>query len=560
MEHQDSTVVRRVRCPKCADEGRDTKGDNLAIYSDGHAYCYSCGTYFRDAERPETVEMPADDWKIEQPRCETAHGEIRALTKRGITLETCKLYNYQSGVTDRGTPVQIAVYYGADGETACHYRAKDKKFWWSARLAKPQLYGQHLWRGGGRRLIITEGEIDALTVSQIQGNKWPVVSLPSGAGSAAKATKDNLEFIETFREVVICTDMDEPGRKAAKDIASLLTPGKARIVHLPAPYKDANEMLQDGATAQLVTALWEAKPYRPDGILNGKDLWAEVLKEPPQGFAVSYPKFSAACRGVHKGKLLLITAGSGIGKSTIAHEIGYELLTKYSQTLGILALEEDPKRVADRYVGLRLEKRIELDHSGVTEEELHQAFNETLGSGKIWIYDHFGSQEADVLMSKIRYMTVSLKCDFIILDHISIAISGLDEIIQGDERKIIDVLITKLRSLIQETGVGIIAICHLKNPQQGKSYNNGREVSLNDLRGSGSLGHVPDIVLAIERDQQGDDPNRSRLRILKNRHVGITGVMDTLEYNPETGRLLAVPDRDENPFAEPTDTNPKGEF
>ena len=353
--------------------------------------------------------------------------------------------------------------------------------------------------------------------------------------------------------------MDEPGRKAAKDIAQLLTPGKARIVSLPAPYKDANDMLKAGQTAQLVTALWEAKPYRPDGIINGRDLLEAILHEPERGFDVLYPKFSRACYGVHKGKLLLITAGSGIGKSTIAHEITYELLTKYKQTIGILALEENPKRVADRYIGLRLSKRVELSHDSVTDEELRQAYYETLGTGKIWIYDHFGSQEADVLMSKIRYMAKSLMCDFILIDHISIAISGLEDIIQSDERKLIDVLMTRLRSLVEETGVGVIAICHLKNPQQGKSYNNGREISLNDLRGSGALGHIPDFVLAVERDQQGDAPNRSRLRILKNRHVGTCGLMDTLEYNPETGRLTAV--EEDCPFQdEPPADPPKGEF
>lgn len=352
--------------------------------------------------------------------------------------------------------------------------------------------------------------------------------------------------------------MDEPGRKAANDAATLITPGKAYIINLPHPYKDANDMLKAGQTAALVTALWQATPYRPDGIINAQDLLEEVLREPAQGFTIAFPKLSHACRGVHRGKLLLLTAGSGIGKSTIAHEITYELLTKYNQTLGILALEENPKRVADRYVGIYLGKRVDLDHHDVTEEELKEAYRNTLSTGRVWIYDHFGSQEADILMSKIRYMAVSLKCDFILIDHISIAISGLDETISGDERKLIDVLMTRLRSLVEETGVGIIAICHLKNPPQGKSYSKGLEVELNALRGSGTLSHIPDFVVALERDQQGEEPNKGRIRILKNRHVGITGLMDTVQFDADTGRLKAISDC---PFTDVVNTtDPEGEF
>lgn len=543
---EESRVIRKQRCPICTEQGGDFKGDNMNVYSDGHAYCFACGTYWKDAEK-QTSEQPDEDWLIHNPAAnDCTDGEYLPLPTRKLSLETCRLYDYQCGKTDKGEPVQMAHYHGQHGEEGTHYRTKDKHFWWTGGLQHPQLYGQHLWKAGGRKLVITEGELDCMSISQVQGNKWPVVSLPSGAAGAVKAIKDNLEFVESFKEVVLAFDMDEAGRKAANEVAPILTPGKAFILNLP--LKDASDMLQAGKIDQLITAIWQATAYRPDGIINGQELYEEILKEPEHGFEVNIPKMCKATRGIHKGKLLLLTAGSGIGKSTIAHEIAYELLTKYDQTIGILALEENPKRVADRYIGIYLNKPVHLDHSGVAEAELKDAFDHTLGSGHLWIYDHFGSQEADVLMSKIRYMTISLKCDFILLDHISIAISGLDEIIKGDERKLIDILMTKLRSLVEETGVGIIAVCHLKNPPQGKSYSKGLEVDLNALRGSGTLGQIPDFVVALERDQQGKHPNIAKIRIIKNRHTGICGLMDTMSYSPETGRLLVT--EEECPFSQ----------
>ena len=50
-----SHIVGKERCPECAKRGRDTSKDNLAVYSDGHAFCYSCH-YFRPGDRIKTIK------------------------------------------------------------------------------------------------------------------------------------------------------------------------------------------------------------------------------------------------------------------------------------------------------------------------------------------------------------------------------------------------------------------------------------------------------------------------------------------------------------------------
>lgn len=42
---ENSYLVRQERCPACAKQGKDRGANNLAVYSDGHEYCYSCGYY-----------------------------------------------------------------------------------------------------------------------------------------------------------------------------------------------------------------------------------------------------------------------------------------------------------------------------------------------------------------------------------------------------------------------------------------------------------------------------------------------------------------------------------
>jgi twinkle protein len=479
-----------------------------------------------------------------------AEGIYRDLGKRGLRKDTLAKFGYTDGKVSvkqeegggkyADETAQIAPYYSHGGElVAQHIRLRDKRFLWYGKPKGVELFGQRIWRDKGKRLIITEGEIDAMSISQCQDNKYPVVSIPNGAQNGAKSIKDNLEWIERFDTVVFCFDNDEHGRKASQECAILLTPSKARIATLP--LKDANDMLVAGRIKELIDCLWGAKEFRPDGIVSGSDMLSELLSEPVKGFDTPYPMLNEKLHGIRKGELYMFTAGSGIGKSTLVHEIGYKFLTVDKLTLGVMALEENKRRTAERYVGISLNKPIHISREDVTEDDIVKNFKTTLGTGRFWLYDHFGSTQIDGLLSKMRYMAVGLEVDFIILDHISIVISGLDsDEVGSSERETIDKLMTRLRTLVEETGIGVLAVVHLKRPEKGKSFTEGRQVSLSDLRGSGSLEQLSDAVIALERDQQDEDKaDIATMRVLKNRYTGMVGVCDTLEYNHYTGRLLA---------------------
>lgn len=385
---------------------------------------------------------------------------------------------------------------------------------------------------------------------ELQGNKWPCVSIRSGANAAVNDIRNSLEWLESFQEVVFCFDQDEPGRRAAQECAALLSPGKARIAILP--YKDANLCLTEGKIQELSSALWNAKPYRPDGIVNIKDLKESSRKAAPEGVVIRYPKLNDMIRGIRERELYLFTAGSGIGKSTIVHELGFELNQRYGWPLGVLALEESNNKTVRRYVGMMLNKPLNLPGYTVPDAEYDTAFDELAAREDIWFYDHFGSTDVEGILAKLRFLAVSCGVKVIVLDHISIIVSGLDESAGESERKTIDKLMTRLRSLVEETGIAVLAVVHLKRPDKGKSWNEGREPSLTDLRGSGSLEQLSDVVVALERDQQGEDPNRARARVLKNRPVGLTGQAGEVEYDHETGRLN--PAEEASPFANETDT------
>lgn len=531
-------VTHRSPCPHCRDKGGDYDGDNLCWYEDGHGYCFACQTWY-PAEGQETGERKERTTRMSKNLL--PDGEYQALAKRKLNANTLTKFGYSISELN-GQPVHIAPYYDQQGELcAQHIRFPDKSFIWRGAAKGVQMFGQHLWKEGGKRIVITEGEIDAMTVSQLQDNKWAVVSLPSGVGSAVKSVTDNLEYLESFENVILCFDNDEPGRDATQKVAPLFTPGKVQICVLP--LKDASDMMQAGRGAEVIQCLWQAKTFRPDGIVAAKDLLEELLTEPPKGYTTPYPKLNEMLQGVRKGELFLATAGSGIGKSTLIHEIARHFVKEHGLTVGIMALEESKKRTLERYVGMELNIPIHAPkgRAQVTKEQLTEAFNTVAQGDKLWFYDHFGSTDIENLLTKIRYMIKALRIDFLVLDHISIVVSGLST--DEGERKTIDMLMTALRSLIEETGVGVLAIVHLKRPDKGKSYNEGRQVSLTDLRGSGSLEQLSDVVVALERNQQ--DENNSDLalvRVLKSRLIGVVGTCDVLRYYHDTGRLLPVAD------------------
>lgn len=525
MVTESAVTQSHLPCPHCP------SSDAYALYSDGHGYCFSC----------ETLD-PANDTQKKKVAPESKDliqdGEYKPLPKRKLTKKTCEHFGYFVG-NYKGKTVQIAPYYRKQRLVAQHLRFPDKTMPWLGKPDKVELFGQHLWQSKGRRLVITEGEIDCMSLAQTLNFKWPVVSVPMGAKSAATHIQNNLEFVSGFEEVVLAFDNDDDGRQAVERVVPLLDPGKVSLFNYPESIKDINEMLQAGEAGKIADCMFRARKYRPDGILDGTLLRDEVKKEPVEGWSLPYKQLENRFMKFRKGEFYLFTAGSGIGKSTLVHEIGYHFLRQEGLSLGILALEENKRHTAKRYIGMELNKPLTVTRAGVTDEQIDKAFEKTVGSGRFFLYDHWGSTNLDNLMSKLHYMAQGLGVDWIILDHISIVVSGLDEI-QESERKMIDKLMTRLRSLIENTGTGVMAVVHLNRPndQSNKSYNEGRQVTLRGLRGSGALEQLSDGVIALERDQQGDNPDVSQIRVLKNRPIGETGMADTLKYNRDTGRLL----------------------
>lgn len=469
-------------------------------------------------------------------------GDFGPLRSRKITEETCKKFN----VRQEGPALRFPYY---SSNRVVGYKEKDpqKNFRWQGKNEDDQLFGQHLF-GSGKTIVITEGELDALSVWQARPN-WPVVSIPSGAQGAKKALSKQLNYLLGFGEIVLMFDNDEAGAKAAEECIGLFPHDQVFLASLGS-YKDASEALQAGDGEAIRQSIWNKRSYVPQAIINGTDIF-DLVSTPLHGRDADYPfdDLNRITGGLRKGELVTITAGSGTGKSTLCGEIAVSLLNQ-GETVGYIALEESVKRTGLRLMTVEANKPLHLNNE-IPKEEFKRAFDSTLGSGRVFLRDGFGSVDPDLLLNDIRFLVKSNEVQWVVLDHLSILLSGNES---SDERKMIDVTMTKLRSFVEETGIGLILISHLRRIQGDKGHEDGAQVSLGQLRGSHSIAQLSDIVLALERDiSSGKDG--ATLRVLKNRFNGQAGPAGGVMYNTETGRMLPdlnfgkdLPDKSSTPL------------
>src|SRR5215217_6506571 len=522
---EDSSFLHKEPCPACGSR------DNLARYSDGHGHCFGCGHY-EHGDGSTSPSTPRRNTRMDNP----AQGEFRPLLKRGITEETARKFGYQVGTDNKGKACQIAPYHDEDGTlVAQKLRYPNKDFSVTGNLKEAGLFAQHLWSPGGRRIIVAEGEIDAMSISRLQGNKWPVVSIPNGAQGAKKALAKQLEYLCSFEEVVLAFDMDEPGREAAADCAPLFPPGKARVAYLPGDFKDANDMLLAQEGDKLIQCLWNAKPYRPDGIVKLSDIKEEVLRDPETGLPWFIPRLTEITYGRRWGEVYGLGAGTGVGKTDLfTQQIQFDVM-ELDQKVGLFFLEQKPAETAKRVAGKFAGKTFHIPDGSWNKAELEEIIDRLDADDRISFYDSFGTTDWEVIANAIRFMAHSEGVRIFYLDHLT-AMADPER-----EKESLEIVMKAMAMLAQELDIIIHFIRHLTTPE-GKPHEEGGRVMIRHFKGSRSIGFWSFFMFGLERDQQHEDERWrmiTTLRVLKDRYTGrATGEVIYLGYDRDTGKLF----------------------
>jgi len=531
-------------CPLC------NSSDAVGVNTDGSAKCFSCGAFMPDYEKAckgedmttmTTAKLPDD----------VNEGSFNALSDRRISQATAKKYGVKVALDLQGNVVKhFYPYYNGYELSATKCRnVRNKDFFVSGTYNETGLFGQQLFKGG-KYVTITEGECDAMAAYELLGSKWAVVSIKRGAQGAVKDVKESLEFFDEFENVIIAFDNDKAGKEAAIKVARLFKPSKAKILNLPNGWKDPNDMLRSNKHKEFVEAWWAAKVYTPSGVINISEQRDKFHnREKKQSIPFPYEGLNDKLYGLRQGELLTLTGGTGLGKSSVTRELEHWLIKQTKDNVGIIALEEDWRRTIDGILSIEANARLYIDQvrDRFSKEELDKFFDVLYdgdNKNRVWVHSHFGTNDIDDIFTKLRFMIIGCDCKWVVVDHLHMLVSAVHE---GDERRAIDTIMTRLRSLVEETGAGIILVSHLRRVDGNKGHENGIEVSLSHLRGSNSIGQLSDCVIALERNQQSDDPDEARttkMRILKSRYTGDVGLACRVIYDAETGRLSEVDNSD----------------
>jgi len=538
MKTEGKLIQSGLPCPN-PDCG---SSDAYAIYDSGErgitGYCFSCNTPQRGVD-PEGIKDPPQSFKpiggqmIDQIKAEST---IIAIPNRGLTKEACEHFGVRCSVDESTGEIAEVHYpiYSEDGRLVGYKtRDADKKFRIQRTEQANTLFGQQTAPKGGKLLVITEGEFDAMSAWQMfqkRGKNYKVVSLPNGANT--RAIRDNIEYLETFESIAIAFDQDEPGQKAAKEVSELLTPGKVKVMHFSE--KDANDLLQANKGDEFFNSLWNASTTRPDGICSVEDIAEEAMKPVEWGLSFPWPTLTKATFGYRRGELYGIGAGSGAGKTEAFKEIINHVISVHNLPVGVLFLEEPAAKTLKVLAGKKFNKRFHIPGEDWTVDELQDGINSL--KGKVYLYNHFGAKDWNHIRSKIKYMVTALGIKDIFLDHLTALVAQED-----NEYKALNRIMEELASLTEELGCTIFYISHLRKPA-GTPHEEGGRVTADQFKGSGSIVFWSHFLFGLERNSQAEDEderNTTTFRVLKDRNTGLaTGTTFKLKYHHDTGRWL----------------------
>jgi twinkle protein len=547
IREESSTVVGKEDCPKCGK-------DNAKRYVDGHLFCFTAGCAYREPPTHAAEAKPREpaagfgSHRDTSALIPTDYSVTTDLAKRGLVFATLKRFGVFLADYQRER-VQVYPYHDQMGELANQkLRTSDKTFpVLKANPAPPmgecRLFGHNVFGDRyDRQVVVTEGELDAMTVAQCTDFKLAVVSVGLGAGSAAKHLKANYLWLDRFAEIILWFDDDEAGKIATEECAKLFKVGKVRIAKAPG-FKDASDVLQAGKPGDVKTAIYMAEAWKPKGIVNAADNADDVTAptDADHAFKFNWPwdEVTEFLGPILPGQVCYHVAGTGIGKSTGVSEIVVDLL-KQGATVAYFGFEDTRRDTKLRIMGTVFSQRFDINPS--PDDDMRAKHAEVFGHRRLFLFDPETAEwTTEAVMSYARYCAKALGAQILVWDPLSFIIAGLS--LAADERRALDMVSRDLAATAKELGVHMQVTHHLTRPD-GLAHEEGAQTSLNQVRGSGGIANFATFVIGHERNQQAAEAADSlltQLRALKNRPRSRTGPMVTLAYDLHTGRLLPTP-------------------
>lgn len=552
MSKEDPAKPGKYPCldPACGSSDGRTK------YESGSSHCWSCGRTFRAGSEDMEAEVKPKSPKVYNTPKLPSMEEIptfahRGFKERGITKAVCEFFDVRVSYDPNGTIDAHYYPYLKDGTLSYKVRQLPKSFVW---IGGPgDAFGMDKFNGGGKRLIITEGEIDALSVAQAHLDKYnkiyPVISLASATWT--NKLIEHREWIRSFKEVVLCTDNDEAGQAALEKLLKIVGIDKAKVVKYPTGCKDINDVLTKHGGSAVMQTIWDATSWSPAGIVNKEELWEQLVNYNAKQ-SLPYPSclegVNTKLKGMRTGEITLFISGTGSGKSTILRETMLHIIATTEEKIGVISLEEAPAETARKLAGMAIDRNPAYEE--IPLEDLKVGFDQVFGTDRVVVLDHQGSIKDDSIVDQLEYMAL-MGCKYLFIDHITILVSEGADGLTGNEA--IDKVMNDLLRLVKRHDIWVGLVSHLRKVQGGgKSFEEGKLPSIDDIRGSGSIKQISFDIISFARNltaENDTERNTIKMRILKSRYTGLTGTVPGAFYNNMTGRLSGLDEINSDEFA-----------
>jgi twinkle protein len=438
-----------------------------------------------------------------------------------------ELYDIRTKVGSDGRPLSVGFPY-PDGRVKVR-GWDEKEFRWEPKgeTRTVGLFGRDKFPAGSNEAcIITEGEYDAPSCNQVL--HIPAVSVVSAVTAARDVAVDR-SWVDSHQRIYLAFDADAAGRAARDAVARLFDSNKLYVLDLYRDgRKDSNDYLKAGEGDVLLNIFKNAKRYLPETVISiNRDTVSEILSETVSP-GVPYP-FRTLTEmtngGMRRGQSVLIKALEGVGKTELMHALEYQLLQETDDNVAAIFIEEPKRDHLQALASYQLGRTVVLQGPVHPNSEVLDAIQGAVKTDdRLHLYNHFGTDDPDVLSDTIRTLCAGWNVRWVLLDHIGMVVSGMAT--EKDERRTLDYLTTKLEMLVKELDFGLIFVSHVNDEGQ--------------TRGSRYIGKTANIIIKVERDVKAGS-NIINFTLEKNRPpLGKTGPAGSYLFDPYTKRYTEV--------------------
>lgn len=507
-----------------------------------NGWCFKCSAYVDD---PYENGSKAPDIRTEQKkkiRFDEVHTEITTFPTVSIIqrkLEKWALERYEVKVSlseeDGTTPTACYFPFYKDGNLVKYLvrPLAQKIMWWIGEGKDLDLFGwNQAVSSGSKKLFITEGAYDAIALYQAlkmknKGTKWEdaepaVISLINGVSSVKKDLTRFLPKIRSsFKEVVLCFDMDEPGR-AAVETAMVIIPG-AQAATLPE--KDANECLMKGKAVALVNAvIFNATTPKNTRLVWGSSLHDLGRQQAQWGLSWPWQGMTKLTRGFRYGETYYFGAGVKMGKSELVNSLGSHFITEHNLKIFMAKPEEVNKKTYQLLCG-KVVGKVFHDPEIQFDYDAYDIASDIIGDNvcMLNLYQHL---DWSTLRSDIQ-VAASAGCKVIFIDPITNLSNGISS---GEANTLLQEIAQDFAALVKDLELIGLIFCHLKSPEAGPAHERGGKVLSHQFAGSRAMMRSCNYMIGLEGNKDPDfeleERNLRRLVVLEDREFGASGLVN----------------------------------